>query len=122
MNYAYSNAQNVYKNNQVSTAPKKKLLIMLYDGAIKDLKLAEQAIEEKNNEISNGNIIKAQNIIMELMHTLDFEAGGEIANNLYQLYDYMYLKLVKANINKEVDGIKEVIRYLEELRDTWLKI
>ena len=122
MNYAYTNAKDVYRNNQVSTAPKKKLLIMLYDGAIKNLKLAEQAIEDKNNEMANTNIIKAQNIIMELMHTLDFEVGGEIANNLYQLYDYMYLKLVRGNIDKDIDGIKEVRKYLEELRNTWSKI
>ncbi|NLY45158.1 MAG: flagellar export chaperone FliS [Tissierella sp.] len=122
MNHAYANAQNVYKNNQVTTAPKKKLLIMLYDGAIKNLKLAINAIEEKDNQVSNTNIIKAQNIIMELMHTLDFEAGGEIANNLYQLYDYMYLKLVKANTSKDTKGIKEVIKYLEDLRNTWEQI
>ena len=122
MNHAYSNAQNVYRNNQVSTAPKKKLLIMLYDGAIKNLKLAEKAIEEKNYEVSNTNIVKTQDIIMEFMHTLDFEAGGEVAQNLNQLYDYMYRKLISANINKEVDGLIEVRKYLEELRDTWSRI
>lgn len=122
MNHAYANAQNVYRNNQVTTAPKKKLLIMLYDGAIKNLKIAEQAIENKDIQASNTNIIKAQNIIMEFMHTLDFEAGGEIANNLYQLYDYMYLKLVRANIDKDIEAIKEVRKYLEDLRDTWSRI
>lgn len=122
MNHAYANAQNVYRNNQVTTAPAKKLLIMLYDGAIKNLKLAEKAIEEKDYQVSNTNIIKTQNIIMELMHTLDFEAGGEIANNLYQLYDYMYLKLVKANTSKDVESIKEVIKFLEDLRNTWAQI
>ena len=79
MNPIYANAKNIYKNNQVTTAPKKKLLIMLYDGAIKNLTIAQQAIEEKNNEIVNINMIKAQNIVMELSLTLDFEAGGEIA-------------------------------------------
>lgn len=122
MNHAYANAQNVYRNNQVTTAPKKKLLIMLYDGAIRNLKIAEQAIEDKDIQLSNTNIIKAQNIVMEFMHTLDYEAGGEIANNLYQLYDYMYLRLVRANIDKDLDGVKEVRKYLQELRDSWSKI
>lgn len=122
MNYAYTNAKDIYKKNQVSTAPKKKLLIMLYDGAIKNLNLAEQALEGKNNEIVNTNIIKAQNIVMELSFTLNFDAGGEIADNLYKLYDYMYLRLVRANIDKDMDGVKEVKRLLEELRETWSKI
>ena len=82
----------------------------------------EKAIEEKDYQVSNTNIIKTQNIIMELMHTLDFEAGGEIANNLYQLYDYMYLKLVKANTSKDVESIKEVIKFLEDLRNTWAQL
>ena len=122
MNYAYANAHDIYRNNQVTTAPKKKLLIMLYDGAIKNLKLAEQAIDNKDIQGANTNIIKTQDIIMEFMHTLDFEAGGEIANNLYQLYDYMYRRLVKANIDKDIDALKEVCKYLEDLRDTWVKI
>lgn len=119
MNPAYAKAKNVYKNNQVSTAPQKKLLIMLYDGAIKFLTIAEQGISEKNNEMVNTNMIKAQNIIMELSVTLDFEAGGEIAQNLYQLYDFMYVRLIRANIDKDIDAIKEVKKLLEELRDTW---
>lgn len=122
MSYACANARDIYRNNQVTTAPKKKLLIMLYDGAIKNLKLAEQGIEEKNYEIANNNIIKAQNIVMELIFTLDFDAGGEIASNLYQLYDYMYLRLIRANIDKDIDGVKEVKKLLEELRNTWSKI
>jgi len=122
MNYAYANVQNIYKQNQVTTAPKKKLLIMLYDGAIKFLKLAVKAIEEKDNQEANTNIIKAQDIIMEFMTTLDFEAGGEIAQGLYKLYDYMYRRLIDANIKKDVAAIEEVIKYLEELRDTWAQI
>lgn len=122
MSYAYANAQNVYRNNQITTAPKKKLLIMLYDGAIKNLKLAEQAIEDKNIQETNTNIIKTQDIIMEFMHTLNFEVGGEVANNLYQLYEYMYQRLIRANIDKDIEAVKEVRKYLEELRETWSQI
>lgn len=120
MNHAYAN--NVYKNNQVMTAPKKKLLIMLYDGAIKNLKLAELALSNKDLEKVNLNLTKTQDIIAELMYTLNFEAGGDIAKNLYQLYDYMYTKLVRANVNKDIDGIIEVKKFMEELRDTWEQI
>ena len=119
MNTGYANA---YKNNQVMTAPKKKLLLMLYDGAIKNLRLAEMALEKKDNQRVNENLLKTQKIIEELMYTLNFEAGGDIAKNLYSLYEYMNLKLIRANINKDLDGIKEVKAYMEELRDTWEKV
>lgn len=120
MNQAY--AYNAYKNNAVNTASKSKLLIMLYDGAIKNLKLAEMAMEEKDIEKVNTNIIKTQDIILEFMTTLNFEAGGEIARNLYQLYDYLFNRLVRANIDKDMEKLREVRKHLEELRDTWAQI
>lgn len=117
-----ANAYNAYKNNQVMTASKSKLVIMLYDGAIKNLKLAELAIEEKQIEKVNSYLKKTQDIISEFMVTLNFEAGGDIAKNLYQLYEYMYNKLIRANIDKDAAAIAEVKKYLEELRDTWSQI
>lgn len=120
MHHAY--AKQAYQNNQVNTAPQKKLIIMLYDGAIKNLKLSKLAIEEKDIEKTNKYLIKAQDIIMELMTTLNLESGGEVAENLYQLYDYMYTKLIRANIDKDINSIIEVEKYMKELRDTWAQI
>lgn len=120
MNHAYAN--NLYKQNQVMTAPKKKLLIMLFDGAIKNLKLAELSIESKDIEKTNTYISKTQNILTELMSTLNFEAGGDIAKNLYQLYEYMYNRLIRANIDKDIKAVKEVKIFMEELRDTWEQV
>ena len=117
-----ANAYNVYKNNQVNTASKSKLLIMLYDGAIKNLKLAEMSMENKDIEKVNTYLTKTQDIIVEFMSTLNFEAGGEIAKSLYQLYDYCYNKLIRANIDKDIQGVGEVRNYMEELRDTWAQI
>lgn len=120
MNHAYAN--NIYKNNQVMTAPKKKLLIMLFDGAIKNLKLAELSIASKEIEKTNTYLTKTQNIIAELMSTLNFEVGGDIAKNLYQLYEYLYNRLIRANIDKDVEAVIEVKNFMEELRDTWEQI
>lgn len=119
-NLAY--AANTYKNNQVMNASGKKLLIMLYEGAIKNLKLSEMSIKVNEIEKTNTHIIKAQNIITELMYTLNFEAGGEISQNLYQLYEYMYKRLIHGNIKKDLEAIVEVRNYLEELKETWLQI
>lgn len=120
MNSAY--ARNAYQNNQVTAAPQKKLIIMLYDGAIKNLRLAITAMEGKEIEKTNNFLIKAQNIISEFMITLDFDKGGDIAKDLYSLYDYMYNSLIRANIDKDIGKVKEVIGYLQELRDTWNQI
>ena len=122
MNQAQAQARNAYQTNQVVTASPKKLLIMLYDGAIKNLRLAELSLEEKNVENVNKYLIKAQDIITEFMTTLNFEDGGDVARNLYQLYEYMNRRLIRANIDKDIEPIKEIKKYLEELRDTWMKI
>jgi flagellar protein FliS len=121
-NNAYANAGNAYKSNEVMTAPKKKLVVMLYDGAVKNLKLAKIAMADKNIEKTNDAIIKAQNILAELMSTLNFDQGGDIAKNLMALYQYMYQQTVRANIEKNADMVDEVINYLEELRDAWSRI
>lgn len=122
MNNAY--ARNAYMNNQVSTAPQNKLIVMLYDGAIRNLKLAELLLDEEKYSIEevNNSLVKAQDIIFELMATLNMEAGGEVATNLYGLYDYMYNKLVRANIDKDKEAIAGVRDYMEELRESWASI
>jgi len=121
-NNAYASAGNLYKSNEVLTASKKKLVIMLYDGAAKNLKLAKLAIVEKKIERVNMLIIKTQNILVELMSTLNFEDGGDVANNLMALYEYMYQKTIRANIDKDSETLDEIIGYLEELSDTWSQL
>jgi flagellar protein FliS len=122
MNQAQALAQKAYKTNQVTSASPKKLLIMLYDEAIKSIRLAEISAEKKNFENVNKYLNKAQDIISEFMVTLNFEAGGQIAKNLYSLYDYMYRRLVTANIAKDTAPMTEVREYLEELKETWAQI
>lgn len=119
---AYASAGNAYKSNEVLTAPKKKLVIMLYDGAVKNLKLAKLSMGDKNIEKTNNAIIKAQNILAEFMSTLNFDEGGDIAKGLMNLYQYMYDRTIRANIDKDPEILDEVIGMLEDLRDTWSQI
>lgn len=118
----YRNGSNIYKQNQILNATPKKLVVLLYEGAIKNLKLAELSAEEKKIEATGTALIKAQNIISELMNTLDFENGGEVAQNLSQLYDYLLTELIKANSSKQSEDIKRSRVMLEELRDAWIEI
>lgn len=111
-----------YQQVQVETANQGQLLIMLYQGCIKFLKLSVKSIEEQNHEMTNTNLIKAQNIIYELMNTLDREQGGQIADNLYKLYDFMINQLIQANIKKDPKLIVTVEDLMTDLLHTWQQI
>lgn len=110
---------NPYLKNQIETSSPEQILVLLYDGAIKFLNQAKIGIENKDIELTHNNLIKAQNIISELRDTLDMEIGGELANNLYALYNYFNRRLVQANIKKEIEPVDEVLEHLRGLRDTW---
>lgn len=114
-----SNAYAAYQQNDVLTASKGKLLIMLYDGAIKFLRFSKVAIDENNIENTNKYLRKTQDIISELMITLNMDY--EISKGLYSLYDYMKYRLVEANIKKDKEMVDEVLGMLIDLRDTWEK-
>jgi len=111
-----------YKEVQVKTANNGKLVLMLYQGIIKFLRLAKKHIEDGNMVGANENLIKAQNIINELSANLDREKGGEIAQNLYNLYQFMNRNLIQANIKKEIEPIEIVEGMMIELLETWKQI
>lgn len=110
---------NQYKKAQVETATPEQILIMLYDGAIRFLNQAKVHIQNKDIEQSHINIIKAQRIITEFMSSLDMELGGEMAQNLFNLYEYLHYRLVQANIKKDLEALEEVLVHLRSLKATW---
>lgn len=113
------NAYNAYKTNSVNYASKEQLLIMLLDGAVKFAKIGRQAIIDKDIKKSHENIVKTQNIFYELMATLDVAKGGEWANSLMNIYDFIVRRLMDANIKKDSEIMDEVIPLIEDVRDTW---
>lgn len=110
---------NKYKKTAVESASQEKLLLMLYEGAIKFVKRA--IIAADNNDIPGRceNITKAYDIVLELMNTLDFKVGGEVAENLEQLYMFITDELARANITGKIDHLKNVLKILETLYDGW---
>ncbi len=111
-----------YQENAVTTQSKGRIVVMLYEGAIKFLKLAKKEIEAKNHEAKSKYINKALDIINELNTVLDMEAGGEVATNLRSLYMFMIRHLHQANIKQDPVKIDEVIKLLEELNQSWKAI
>ncbi|MGB9731086.1 MULTISPECIES: flagellar export chaperone FliS [Calditerrivibrio] len=117
----YQQAQKTYLKNEIEGATKGKLVLLLYDGAIKFINMAVKAIEEKNIVAAHENIIKAENILYELLSTLNMEAG-EIAENLFKLYDFAIWQLVEANKTKDVEKLTPVLGILKTLRDAWKEV
>ncbi len=112
-----------YKTISLETAPPGRLVLMLFDGAIKFLEKAKLGfgIEDpvEMNETVHNNITRAQDIINELNSTLNMDQGGEIAVVLRDLYVYMENKLFESNIRKEIEGVQEVIDRLSTLQEGW---
>ncbi|MFJ5716432.1 flagellar export chaperone FliS [Neobacillus sp. NPDC093127] len=111
------NPQEVYQRNQVMTARPEELILMLYNGAIKFLHQAKLAIEKKDIPKANSSLVKTQDILTELMTTLNLDY--EISNSLLSLYDYMKNRLIEANIAKDIAVIIEIENMLLELKNTW---
>lgn len=109
--------KNKYFESQVMTATPEQLLIMLYDGAIRFCKLGIESIKEKRYEEANKYLIRVQDIISELMITLDREAPTSAS--LLQLYEYFNHRLITANMSKTVEPAEEVLEHLQTLRETW---
>ncbi|WP_096156610.1 flagellar export chaperone FliS [Bacillus sp. FJAT-45066] len=117
---AVNNPYKAYQNNSVNTASPGELTLMLYNGCLKFLKLAKKGIEEKNIEMKNTNLIKAQKIVQELMVTLNMDV--EMSKSLMSMYDYLNRRLMEANVKNDVAIIEEVEGYVVEFRDTWKQV
>jgi flagellar protein FliS len=111
-----------YQKGAVNGASPVKLVIMLYDGALRFMEAGKHAMAEKDLEKQNQNLQRAQKIIMELMSCLDMQNGAEIAKNLLALYTYALEQLVQANMKADPRGIDHSIKVFSELRESWVAI
>ncbi|MCX7655763.1 MAG: flagellar export chaperone FliS [Treponemataceae bacterium] len=128
---AYQNALSAYKETRVRTASPGKIVVMLYDEAIKQLDRSQELLHQYHRatkkdpskiEHINKAIIKARDIITELMVSLDFEQGGEIARNLFSLYTWFNRELLEANMAKDEERVRAVRDMMNELRGAWQEI
>ena len=127
---AYKSALSTYKETRVTTAGQGQLIIMLYNETAKHLDEALQILgTDEEGKKSPGSIerfgkavVKAQEIITELMVSLDFEQGGDIAKNLFSLYSWFNRELMEANISWDVHRITNVRNFIDDLRNAWLTV
>ncbi len=122
---AYGNPYAAYQTANVTTASQGKLVVLLYEGAIKNLKgamacfEADDKILPPNIEKFGNFIVKTQDIINELQVSLDMDKGGQISQNLMSLYVFFNQELLSANINKDKKKIQDVLDFMNSLHQAW---
>lgn len=110
-----------YRETQIKTASRGKLVVLLYDGLIRFLDIALENLPHKKYDVVNANILKAQDIISELIMALNMEAG-DISQKLLSIYSFLNIKLIDGNMKKDAESIRFVRRMVSELRDAWKKV
>ena len=115
-----ANPYNIYKQNSVNMASSQQLLLMLLDGAVKYTKIARIAILNKDIARAHKELVRVQDIFLELMITMD--KNTKYMEDLYNIYDFIKNELAKANIKKEITLIDNTLPLIEEIRDMWYEV
>jgi flagellar secretion chaperone FliS len=115
-------AQQQYVTTQVGTADRLQLVIMLYDGALSFLGRAREKMAAQDAAGKGLLIGRALDIIAELNASLNFQAGRELATNLFHLYNFVIGHLTKANLNWDLEALDEAVAILQQLRETWVEV
>jgi flagellar protein FliS len=111
-----------YRATKVETAGSVDLVVMLYQGAVRFIRLGIEAMERTDPKAAHANLVRAQDIIVELLGSLNREEGGQIAVQLANLYDYCFRRLVTANVRKDPEPAREVVGILRDLGTAWQQI
>ncbi|NPA11087.1 MAG: flagellar export chaperone FliS [Epsilonproteobacteria bacterium] len=115
----YNKALDSYNQMNMNIDRPEKLILMLYEGALRFAHFAKKAIKEEDIEKKVKYIIKVSNIFIELLNSLDYEKGGDIAHYLNGLYTHQLKLLAKANLENKEEYIDDVIRVLKGLIEAW---
>jgi len=109
----------VYRRNEVTTASPQRLVLLLYDEAIRRLKWGRGSIERRDIQATSDHLCRAQQIIITLLGALDREAGGDLGDNLATLYNYILRLVARANVEKDPRLLQEAIGLMDTLRTGW---
>jgi flagellar protein FliS len=116
---------NIYTDTKLQTAKPYELINLLYEHLIQVLEKTKEIFDEKSPskyEKITTSLLHAQEIVSELINSLDMEKGGEISKNLFRLYEYVYWCLIQANIKKDKKFIIDAETIINDLKDTWQKL
>ena len=116
-----ANPVDAYRQTRVKTASQGQIIVMLYDEALRQIDLATRGLESGTRQLDriHNAICKTQDIFTELMTSLDFENGGQVSENLFNLYMYFNNQLMEANVKKDVSYLQHLRPLVQSLRDAW---
>ena len=114
------NAYAQYKNNKIMSATPPELTLMLYDGTIKFLNIAEFALEKGDLQKAHDNIVKTERIIDYLRNTLDMKYP--VAQDFENMYSYIDRRLVEANMSKDKEIVTGINGHMHSIRDNWIEV
>lgn len=114
--------RSVAAHSGVAGADPHRLIVMLMDGALERISLASGAMQHGDLAARNAHLARAVEIIQELHGSLNMEAGGDIAANLSDLYDYCSRQLVRANLESNAELLEQVAQLLRQIRSAWIQI
>lgn len=114
--------QDAYLRDAVLTAPPEQLQLMLYDGAIRFATQAREALGGKDIEGSHRLLMRAQSVVLEMLKGLNRELAPALADEMSRLYNFIYRKLVEANINKDLGALDDALGILRYQRETWVML
>lgn len=115
----YQSKADHYLANQVMSASPHRLIEIIVEAAIRNVRLSQREMEEKEYRVASDHLIKAQELINELRFSVDETVDPMFSNHLVALYDFMYQRLVLANLQKDVEMIQEVEQLLKEFLEAW---
>ena len=111
-----------YRATKVQTAGSVDLVVMLYQGAVKFIRLGIEGIERQDGKAAHESLVRAQDIVVELLSSLNREEGGQIASQLSGVYDYCFRRLVLSNVKKDPAPAREVLGIVRDLGTAWQQI
>jgi flagellar protein FliS len=117
---AMANSYQQYVRHDVMMATPMELVVMLYTGCVKRLRLGQIAINKKDYEAANGHLQRAQDIVMELIMGLDLKY--DIAHELLAIYEFVHRQVVDANMAKDASMIDPIVDIMGSLRETWIQV
>ena len=109
-------------DTQTMYASPHQLMLMLFDGALESMSLTIAAIQNKNFELRSKQNTRSITIINGMRECLDMELGGELADNLFSLYQYMARELFRASFKNDIETIRNIQTMLKDIRGSWEKI
>ena len=111
-----------YRATKTVTASPARVLVQLYDGALKYLQVGAEAIAERDPKAKGVALGKAHRIVCELQASLDEKQAPELCQQLYGLYDFCLLRITEANARWDAQAVKDATKVLETLRSAWTEI